>query len=239
MNRTCYTTGKWLFFGGSFLALLELSGWAVSQPPPKAEGSTTVEGKIRSFITAPKGEVDGAVLEDGTVLHWPPHLADRVQDMVRRGDNIRVVGRNETAPGGEKHFEVQSLSNLRTQAKLDVAAAPPPPGAPPAPRGDAARVDPKAPQANTLQGRIRSFTTAPKGEVDGALLEDGTVVHWPPHMGTRVRRLIDTGDRIKVVGQTETGPAGDTHFEARSITNLGSSTSIDIGADAPPPPPKR
>ena len=37
----------------------------------------TVEGEVERLTTAPKGETDGAVLADGTMLHWPPHMGDR------------------------------------------------------------------------------------------------------------------------------------------------------------------
>src|ERR1700678_3050797 len=40
-------------------------------------------------------------------------------------------------------------------------------------------------EARTAQGRLQSFTTAPMGEVDGAVLDDGTVIHWPPHLANR------------------------------------------------------
>ncbi len=60
------------------------------------------------------GEIDGAILDDGTVTHWPPHLADRFSALVARGDRIKVSGWTETGPAGDSHFEVQSVTNLRT-----------------------------------------------------------------------------------------------------------------------------
>ena len=40
---------------------------------------------------------------------------------------------------------------------------------------------PRFGEAKTAQGRIQSLTTAPMGEVDGAVLDDGTVIER--HMG--------------------------------------------------------
>ena len=38
----------------------------------------------------------------------------------------------------------------------------------------------------SVQGTVKTMTTAPKGEVDGViLLTDGTWVHWPPHLEDR------------------------------------------------------
>ena len=62
------------------------------------------------------GEVDGAILDDGTVAHWPPHLSDRFSAVITRGDRVRLSGRTETGPTGDTHFELQSATNLRTNA---------------------------------------------------------------------------------------------------------------------------
>ena len=62
------------------------------------------------------GEVDGAILDDGTAIHWPPHLSDRFSVVIARGDRVRVSGWMETGPVGDTHFEVQSATNLRTNA---------------------------------------------------------------------------------------------------------------------------
>ena len=93
-----------------FLALLE-----VRAQPPNEGGLKTVQGKVESFTTAPLGEVDGAVLDDGTVVHWPPHLGDRIANMIGKGDRIRATGWMETGPAGDTHLEIQSLTNLRTE----------------------------------------------------------------------------------------------------------------------------
>src|ERR1700678_1571992 len=39
---------------------------------------------------------------------------------------------------------------------------------------------------NTVQGTVRRSTTAPMGQIDGAVLDDGTLIHWPPHLGDRM-----------------------------------------------------
>jgi hypothetical protein len=73
------------------------------------------------------------VLDDGTWLHWPPHMEDRFKDILKEGDRVRATGRTETGPAGDTHFEVQSVTNLRTDAKAEnpnfaVGPPPPPPG---------------------------------------------------------------------------------------------------------------
>src|SRR5947199_192357 len=122
-GRTVSSAGAWTRLGlfGIGVGLL-LAAWATSRAEAPTDGTTaTVRGTVQSFTTAPKGEVDGAVLDDGTVIHWPPHLGERFAAVVKQGDRIRAVGRREVAPKGETNFEVQTVTNLSTQATADVA----------------------------------------------------------------------------------------------------------------------
>src|SRR5207244_7710113 len=94
----------------------------------------------------------------------------------------------------------------------------------------------------TVRGTVKEFTTAPRGEVDGLMLSDGTWVHWPPHLEGRFKDIAARGDRVRATGRTETGPAGDTHFEVQSVTNLGTDDAAenpDFANGPPAPPPGR
>lgn len=111
------------------LAMAWASPGVGAQPPRRGE-ATTAEGVVERMTTAPRGEIDGAVLSDGTILHWPPHLAERFAAAATRGDRVRASGWMETGPRGDTHFEVQTLTNLRTEATAENDGPPPPrPGA--------------------------------------------------------------------------------------------------------------
>ena len=99
----------------------------VQAQPPRSGDDKTIEARVQSLTTAPMGELDGAVLDDGTLIHWPPHLADRFTSVVRRGDQVKVSGWMETGPAGDTHLEVQTVTNLRTNASVENEASPPPP----------------------------------------------------------------------------------------------------------------
>jgi hypothetical protein len=175
------------------------------------------------------GEIDGAVLDNGTVIHWPPHLADRFSAIVNPGDRVEAVGRIETGPAGDTHLEVQTVTNLRTNDSRENDALPPGPGprrrVPTLPAGLRGGNEPTATASQTAQGKVQRMTRAPMGEIDGAVLDDGTVIRWPPHLADRFSAIIARGDRIKVSGWMETGPAGDTHFEVLTATNLRTNAS--------------
>ncbi|MGZ3334391.1 MAG: hypothetical protein ACXWOV_03915 [Isosphaeraceae bacterium] len=87
--------------------------------PPAPHDMQTVEGKVERLTTAPKGETDGAVLADGTMLHWPPHMGDRFAAVAERGDMVRAMGTMKDGPKGDSRFEVMKLTNLRTNASAD------------------------------------------------------------------------------------------------------------------------
>jgi hypothetical protein len=231
-----------LTIGG--LALYQ--GWtpirAQPQPPAPAGGSTEVKGTVQSMNTAPRGEVDGATLDNGTSLHWPPHMQDRFTNAIKVGDQVRATGRLETRPRGESHFEVQSVTNVRTNATVDnpdFANEPPRPGRGPhergrrMPRPPAPPIGGPAADARTVgpttevHGTVQRMTTARRGEIDGAVLDGATWLHWPPHLQDRFTSLIKPGDQVRATGRTETGPAGDTHFEVQKVTNVQTNATAE------------
>ena len=213
--------------GAGAALLAALIGWATAQAEPTERGEIkTVRGKVMSFTTAPKGEVDGAILEGDIVIHWPPHLEERFKGIIDKGDRVEATGLMETGPQGDKHLEVRTLTNLRTKVSHDSDDAPPPPPKGPPPRGKDKDAPPPPPSAEnepakTVKGTVKEFTKAPRGEVDGLMLTDGTWVHWPPHLQERFKDIVAKGDRVQAVGQMETGPRGDDpHLEISSLTNL-------------------
>jgi hypothetical protein len=185
-------------------------------PPPNAEFLTRT-GTVKDFTTAPKGEVDGLILNDGTWVHWPPHLEGRFSDLASKGDRIKAAGYMETGPKGDTKLEVSTVTNLRTKKSVDNPDRPPP--------ADSA-LGGMGGGAITKNGTVKEFTAAPKGEVDGLMLNDGTWVHWPPHLEGRFTGIAK-GDKIKVIGFMETGPKGDTKLEVSSLTNLRTNKTIE------------
>jgi hypothetical protein len=177
-----------------------------------------VRGTVKEFTTAPKGEVDGLILGDDTVVHWPPHLQSRFTDIVAKGDRVQVTGWLKTGPKGDTKLEVSTLTNLRTSVSRANEDRPPP-GAKGKKGKD--KGGPILGEFRKTGGTVKEFTTAPKGEVDGFILSDGTWVHWPPHQQGRFTDIVAKGDRVRVVGQMETGKKGDTKLEVSTLTNVG------------------
>lgn len=195
----------------------------------KTEGLTRIEGKVTKATTARRGEVDGVVLEDGTWVHWPPHLSDEFSPLAKVGQRIDAKGRKELNKEGEEWFETFSLMNVDTKASFERDEMPPPPrhGHRPPPKGG------KGPgEFQTVDGTIKRFTTAPKGEVDGAVLADGSVIHWPPHREDDFAAIAKVGDRVRVEGRSKRAPHGETRLEVDSLQKLdGTSESTSKSSD--------
>ena len=131
---------------------------------------------MRSLTTAPLGEIDGAVLDDGTVIHWPPHLANRFAAIVTRLETAsEAVGRMETGAAGDTHLEVETVSeDLRTNDFPRENDALPPGHGPrrrpltPPPWPDSGASAPTAREASEIgAGKVQRVTSAPMGEIDG------------------------------------------------------------------------
>jgi len=55
-------------------------------------GPMSAQGVVKQPIHGPKGEVRGAVLEDGRIIRLPPHEAERFSELLKKGAKISVTG---------------------------------------------------------------------------------------------------------------------------------------------------
>ena len=131
MNTSGHSSGRLAISRGLFpmTALAIALAFAAAETRAqllRSDDAKKVEGRVQSMTTAPMGEIDGAILDDGTVIHWPPHLADRFTAIVARGEQVSVSGWMETGPGVDTHLEAQTVTNLRTNARVSGEIGPTP-----------------------------------------------------------------------------------------------------------------
>lgn len=101
--------------------------------PPRREPegpAITLTGKVKSFAKNGRGDVDGLVLGDDAVVHFPPHVGREVADVVKVGDEVRVTGHHHTLPEGEKVVLAQSIKQVETGKEVTVDEPPPRPRGP-------------------------------------------------------------------------------------------------------------
>ena len=147
-------SSRWALAWGAVLASGVIAGSVLGQPPglgpkkgPPLSELQTAQGTVTEFTSAPKGEVDGLILADGTWVHWPPHMADRFTAVVAKGDRDRAVGYMDTGPKGDTKLEISTLTNLRTNRSADNPDQPLPAGV--------GRVQPG--RAGSIEQRLQSL----------------------------------------------------------------------------------
>ena len=55
-------------------------------------------------------------------------------------------------------------------------------------------------QLPTIKGRVAQYSLTPRGDVDGLILDDGTEIHLPPHLGAQLVFAVKPGDSVTVRG---------------------------------------
>ena len=192
------------------------------QPPQAAADrqNTGIEGTVDLYLMNPDGHVDGVLLNNNTIVRFPPHLSEQLTATVSPHDPVKVDGFTEST----NTIHAWTITDLRTQHSL--TDTPPGPGRMP-PEPTLAR------QQMAADSVIRVVTHAPRGEPDGAVLTDGTIVHVPPSVGEEYVDLLQPGKPLAATGFGTTNSYGRS-FEA---TALGPSIHQlqTVATTAPPP----
>ena len=221
--------------GGS--ALLALSACALAQnPPPLADHPPlnagpaplydpqqlpTHRGKVQQFTLTPRGDIDGLILADGTEVKTPPHLSTQMAFAIKPGDNVTIHGLHAAALPLVQAVSITNDATGQTitdngpphPGRKQNKHAPPPPPPPPESAPDA---DGPLPGLTELQGRVRMPLHGPRGDINGVLLEDGTVVRLPPPEVYRFTSLLQPGQTVVVTGEQTVTALGKV-IEARQI----------------------
>jgi hypothetical protein len=194
-----------LLLSGTTLAACALTELASAQPapwqPPFARGPAydlqqlpEIRGIVQRFTLTPRGELDGFLLADGTQVHLPPHLTTELAAAVRPGDPVTVRGYR--SPSVPLVAAVEVTDSATNQTVID--QGPPPPGSrsPPPPPG----VPAPGAQQTSLNGKVERSLYGPAGDLNGAVLEDGTIIRLPPPVAAQSLSPLAPGQTIAVEG---------------------------------------
>jgi hypothetical protein len=199
------------------------------------QANSAAEGTVRQYLMNPHGEVDGLLLNDGTQINFPPHMADELVGTVKPNDRVSIQGDRER----DSVVKADVITNSRTgQSVADHAPSWRDRRTPP----HLKRLSMNAMQAS---GAIVALLYAPRGEVRGLILADGTQIHVRPDVGDSVSRTLSVGETVQAEGY-----GTDNHYgrslEATAI-GLGGGRLVPLdrsarqlrGQDEPPPPRRR
>ena len=215
--------------GGIGVAVAQPAPPQVPPPPPGAwSQAADLTGVVKTFKLTPIGELEGFILNDSTEVHLPPHLTEQLAAAVRPGDQVEVRGWQSATPG----FIVGTSVTDQRSGQTVVDQGPPPPGIrpPPPPPGQPA---PGA-QWAAAQGRVVQDLHGPAGDINGALLDNGTELRLPPPAAYQVSAWLQPGQTVAASGYLLSNGYGrvmDVQAIGRSQDRLA-----QVGWFAPPGP---
>jgi hypothetical protein len=164
-------------------------------------------GTLGRFLLNPHGETDGMILSDGTEVHFPPHMAAEIRAAVRPGEIVKVRGARPRAADMIAAVAVESMTGERI-----VDHGPPNHGK----KKDKKEAHDPATKIErrkmSAAGVVERPLHGPKGEVRGALLQDGTIVRFPPRDAAAIGGLLSPGAYLVALGEglvTELGTVID------------------------------
>jgi hypothetical protein len=150
-----------------------------------------LSGEVERFIINPRGDLDGVVLAGGGLVHFPPHLSEAVATAIRPGDPITVHG---VRLRGVDMVAAVSLTAKSGEVIIDEG-----------PEAHAKKHMRKheRPKRQKLdaRGTVRLPLFGPKGELRGALLDDGTVLRVGAKEAARLSGLLKPAAAIEARGE--------------------------------------
>ena len=163
-------------------------------------------GAISAWLINPKGDLDGVVLDDQTQVHFPPHMGDAVAKRFKVGDVVHVRG---VKPRGVEMVAAVSLTSADGHTVDDLG-----PGSKDGGKDgekakagkaskDKAGKDKKdgKPAFGETEGNVVMSLYGPKGELRGALLDNGVSLRVPPHAAQELVAYLTPGAKVHAWGQ--------------------------------------
>jgi hypothetical protein len=209
MNSRTFKIG---YFGTALLtSALAIRAQNVSQPEsPTSAGNSPLydpqqfpshRGQVLQFTLTPRGDIDGLILKDGTEVKIAPHLSTQIAYSIKPGDAVTIHGLRAAAIPMMQAVSITDETSGRTV--VDEGSTGPDRG-PRRPPARAAAPGSAAPPSKLteLNSRVRVTLHGPQGEVNGALLEDGTVLRLPPPDAQRLAALLQPGHSLFARGTT-------------------------------------
>jgi hypothetical protein len=151
-------------------------------------------GAVEGFIVNRHGEIDGLLLAGpratSLLVCTPPHLAGAIGAEVKRGDAIRVRG---VRP---RRADIIAAVALTVGSGATIVDNGPD-------RKDVhePRHHDGNPQRMEAEGIVRLSLHGPKGELRGALLEDGTIIRIGAKEAASIAELLRPGASVAVRGE--------------------------------------
>ncbi|AMV31525.1 hypothetical protein VN12_05360 [Pirellula sp. SH-Sr6A] len=206
-----------LLGGGDLLAQVAI--------PSTEEGSTMKkQARITAFLKNDHDDVDGLELDSGDRVHFPPHMAKKIMAIAKVGDSVEIEGRTKIRPKGDQVLEIHRLTCGNEMVRV----------VHPRPKHDE-RVKNDEPSMS-VEGKVTALARNPHGDIDGLMLQEGTIVKFPPHQSSDLQELVQVGDEVEIEGRRHVTPHGEVHLHADIIRANGKTVEREGPKRGPKPP---
>lgn len=152
--------------------------------PPAAQA------KAVTLLINPFGDVDGVLLDSGMIVTFPPHMAEQLAAAIKPGDSIIVKGYQES-PSQIKGYVITNASSNQS-----VMTLPKPPAGMKMPK----HLRGAGLKDMSARGEVRHLRFGGRGEINGVILADGTIVRFPREASYRFASLLQIGQRMAATG---------------------------------------
>jgi hypothetical protein len=198
--------------------LVGAAGLAVAQTTPFYDPAQlpAVQGKVAQYLLGPRGDVDGLLLADGTEVHFNPMLSTALVFSIKPGDAVTIHGlKAKSLP----MVAAASITNDATGATVTSTIG----------RGLHAHH-----AALEAEGTVKATLHEARGEADGVLLDDGTVVRLPPPEAQRLAAQLAVGQKLFVRGFGIASPLGKVVMARQIGADRTKLTEVALPHWAPP-----
>jgi hypothetical protein len=172
--------------------LIGAGGFALAQTGPTYDPAQlpTVKGKVAQFTLGPRGDIDGLLLTDGTEVHVGPSVSTELAFSVKPGDSVTIHGLKAKSVA---MVAAASITNDASGVTVTGRMG----------RGPEARG-----AAIEAEGTVKQALHGPRGEANGVLLDNGTVVRLPPQEAEKFAAQLAVGQKLFARGSGVDSPLG-------------------------------
>jgi hypothetical protein len=211
----------WLILG-----MVVIAGSAQAKGRTRPSQMIDIQGQVDRFTLSSDGQVDGFLLDDGTEVHVGRYLAAQLAQAVKQGEPVRVRG--VQVPG----VRVVAASSVTSESTQEAISG----------TGEARSNFPTPAIAGTPDasggGAVKQLLHGYRGQVDGAVLDNGLVVRLPPNAPIARADLFVVGHELAVRGEAfETASGRVIRIDSIGASDDDLSPVRQTGLEPQPPIP--
>ncbi|MEH1951979.1 MAG: hypothetical protein V7K77_34250 [Nostoc sp.] len=176
---------------------------------------TTFTGEVKQYLLNPEGKVDGLLLNNGLQVKFPPQMADSLVGIITPNTKVSIFGNSGFSTRFGQEVRAKSITNSQTGQTL---VEQPPTTAPQPPNLN---------NYSTLsaEGTAQNWLVGHRGEINGVIISNGTIVKFPPHVGEQLASMANIGNTIQAKGFGTRNRYGQI-LEATALSVNGQSVSL-------------